>query len=135
MPRTEQPAPVPTDATPSWELVIHDLALHGGEPHLSSLVAVDAMERDARGRETYGVPLQAGNGRDTLRDAYEEILDFTVYMRTAIAESIARDAATDGGDTPSVHQWDAIALQSHYRQALRMCVQLRGLIAGRDERS
>ena len=31
-------------------------------------------------------PLQAFNGRDSLKDAYEEALDLCVYLRTAIYE-------------------------------------------------
>jgi len=42
--------------------------------------------RDRLGRQRYGVPLQANNGRDALQDAYEEALDLAVYLRTAIEE-------------------------------------------------
>lgn len=62
-----QPAPEPNDSTPIWELVIADM-----------------HERDGVGRERYGTPLQAHNGRDALRDAYEEALDLAVYLRQAI---------------------------------------------------
>lgn len=54
---------------PIWELVIEDM-----------------RARDTLGRERYGVPLSANNGRDALRDAYEEALDLAVYLRQAIAE-------------------------------------------------
>lgn len=43
-------------------------------------------ERDQEGRRKYGTPLQAGNGRDALVDAYQEALDLCVYLRQAIAE-------------------------------------------------
>lgn len=46
-------------------------------------------ERDRVGRERYGVPLQAGNGRKALVDAYQEALDQVVYLRQEIEE---RDA-------------------------------------------
>lgn len=65
----EQPAPVPNDRPAVWDLVIEDM-----------------RARDALGRESYGTPLQAGNGRDALRDAYEEALDLCVYLRQAIEE-------------------------------------------------
>jgi len=65
----EQPAPIANDSRPIWELVIEDM-----------------RARDHVGRERYGVPLQAHNGRDVLRDAYEEALDLAVYLRQAIEE-------------------------------------------------
>lgn len=66
---TDQPAPKKNSNTPVWELVIHDM-----------------LARDREGRQRYGVPLQAGNGRDALQDAYEEALDLAVYLRQAIEE-------------------------------------------------
>jgi predicted HAD superfamily Cof-like phosphohydrolase len=42
--------------------------------------------RDAGGRERYGVPLQAFNGREALVDAYQEALDLVVYLRQEIEE-------------------------------------------------
>lgn len=65
----EQPAPKLNDSAPIWDLVISDM-----------------KERDNLGRERYGVPLQANNGRDALRDAYEEALDLVVYLKQAIVE-------------------------------------------------
>ena len=35
----------------------------------------------------YGEPLTTGNGRDALRDAYEEALDLCLYLRQALEES------------------------------------------------
>lgn len=69
---TDQPAPVAGLGVPVWELVIADM-----------------QERDRVGRERYGTPLQAFNGRDALVDAYQEELDKVVYMRQAIIESEA----------------------------------------------
>lgn len=66
---SDQPAPTPNVSTPIWELVIADM-----------------RERDRVGRERYGTPLQAHNGRDALQDAYEEALDLAVYLRQAIEE-------------------------------------------------
>ena len=67
---TEQPAPVPNETRPVWELVIEDM-----------------RARDAQGRARYGTPLQVGNGRDMLADAYQEALDLVVYLRAAIEET------------------------------------------------
>ena len=68
-PNDPEPAPTGNDRRPSWELVIEDM-----------------QERDRIGREKYGEPLQALNGRDPLTDAYQECLDQAVYLRTAIEE-------------------------------------------------
>lgn len=64
-----QRRPRKTAGRPIWELVIEDM-----------------QERDRRGRKKYGTPLQAGNGRDALVDAYQEALDLAVYLRQAIEE-------------------------------------------------
>lgn len=65
----DQPPPKANNSRPIWELVVEDM-----------------KERDRVGRERYGTPLQAGNGRDALVDAYQEALDLVVYLRQAIAE-------------------------------------------------
>lgn len=52
-------------------------------------VIADMEARRQVGIRRYGTPLQAGNGRDCLRDAYDEALDLVAYLRQAIAE---RDA-------------------------------------------
>lgn len=64
-----QPDPKPNDSIPVWNLVVADM-----------------QARDHIGRARYGTPLQAHNGRDALRDAYEEALDQAVYLRQAIVE-------------------------------------------------
>jgi|ERR1041385_7424814 len=85
MSNVEQPAPKATDRTPAWDLVRGYLkACYEGR-------AVDALdrdmaERDRIGRERYGVPLTAGNGRDSLIDAYQECLDAVVYFRAWLDE-------------------------------------------------
>ena len=65
----EQPTPKPNQHPAVWPLVMVDMA-----------------GRDKLGRQRYGTPLQPHNGRDTLRDAYEEALDLAVYLRAAIYE-------------------------------------------------
>lgn len=71
--RGEQPAPVPNDLPSMWDLVMRDMTT-----------------RDQVGRQRYGTPLQPHNGRDMLRDAYEEALDLAVYLRGAIYERDAK---------------------------------------------
>ena len=69
----EQPDPTANDHPAVWPLVIMDMAA-----------------RDQVGRARYGVPLQPHNGRDALRDAYEEALDLCAYLRQAIMERDGR---------------------------------------------
>lgn len=67
-----QPPPTPNDAPPIHEAVI-----------------ADPRERAEVGRAQYGTYLQPHNGRDALRDLYEELLDAAQYARQAMVE---RDA-------------------------------------------
>ena len=55
-------------------------------PSIQGMVISDLMERTKVGIQRYGTPLQAHNGRDALRDAYEEALDLTCYLRQCLAE-------------------------------------------------
>lgn len=64
-----EPAPTPNDGPSMHDLVIEDMA-----------------KRKEFGLAKYGTLLQAGNGRDALMDAYEEVLDLAVYLRQAIEE-------------------------------------------------
>lgn len=57
-----------------------------GRGSIQALVRHDLTERERAGLQRYGTPLQAFNGRDALRDAYEEALDLACYLRQAIAE-------------------------------------------------
>ena len=66
---TEQPMPIPNDS-----------------PDVQSMVIEDIRHRREVGIERYGTALQPHNGRDALRDAYEEALDLACYLRQAIAE-------------------------------------------------
>lgn len=67
---TDQPDPIANDAPSAHDLVIQDM-----------------LQRKQFGLEKYGTLLQPGNGRKTLRDAYEEILDLAAYLRVAIYEA------------------------------------------------
>lgn len=64
-----QPNPKHNGHTPTWELVIKDMG-----------------KRNELGVAKYGTPLQPFNGRNSLQDAYEEVLDLAVYLRNAIEE-------------------------------------------------
>lgn len=58
-------------------------------PCIQDLVAADIEARKKIGIERYGTVLQPFNGRDALRDAYEESLDQTIYLKQVLVE---RDA-------------------------------------------
>lgn len=57
-----------------------------GAPDVQTLVLADLEARRQVGIDRYGTALQTHNGRDMLRDAYEEAMDLTVYLRGTIAE-------------------------------------------------
>ena len=65
----DQPLPTPND-----------------NAHVHDLVILDFAERKNIGTIRYGTPLQAFNGRSALRDAYEEVLDLTAYLRQVMLE-------------------------------------------------
>ena len=75
---TPQPAPVPTNETPVVDLVIQDF-----------------KERLEFGRRKYGTPLTVSNGRDHLKDCYQEVLDLTLYLRAEIERRIAESIAAE----------------------------------------
>lgn len=64
-----QPKPIPNNQPAVWDLVIQDI-----------------KDRDRIGEEKYKTRLQPNNGRNFLKDAYEEALDLSVYLRGAIYE-------------------------------------------------
>ena len=68
-----QPMPVANDKPAVWDLVV-----------------LDIVDRDSSGQHKYGTRLQPFNGRDALKDAYQEALDLVVYLRQAIYERDGR---------------------------------------------
>lgn len=55
-------------------------------PCVQDLVIQDLEHRKAVGIRRFGTTLQPHNGRDALRDCYEELLDACNYMRQCIYE-------------------------------------------------
>lgn len=49
-------------------------------------VANDLRARAAMGREKYGTVLRAFNGRDSVMDAYQELIDHVMYVRQKLDE-------------------------------------------------
>lgn len=55
-------------------------------PIIQDLVMADMQDRLQVGIERYGTGLQPHNGRDMLKDLYEELLDAAIYVRGAMYE-------------------------------------------------
>lgn len=72
----DQPPPTPAAGPSMWDLVIADM-----------------HARDRLGRERYGVPVRAHNGRDALVDLSDELCDAVVYLRQHREE--LKDLAAD----------------------------------------
>jgi len=60
------------------------------KPCIQDLVVTDLIARKEVGIQRYGTTLQPFNGRDALRDAYEEALDLCNYLRQIIYERDGR---------------------------------------------
>lgn len=60
------------------------------EIDIQTLVIEDMGKRRELGIRRYGTALQPFNGRDALRDAYEEALDLATYLRQIIEEQYQR---------------------------------------------
>jgi hypothetical protein len=56
-----------------------------GEP-ITALVHADLEARTQQGLASYGKPFESHDGRDSLRDVYEEALDMVQYLRKALYE-------------------------------------------------
>jgi hypothetical protein len=68
------------------EYLVQPKPLPNNNPHIADLVIEDIYERKQLGLNRYGVPLQAHNGRDGLRDLYEELGDALQYVRQLMYE-------------------------------------------------
>lgn len=79
-----------TDSQEIIEFVKQQIPIPNDEPIVHSLVARDLQQRLFVGIKTYGQPLQPFNGRDALRDAYEEALDLACYLRQVLYERDSR---------------------------------------------
>lgn len=65
-------------------------------PHLRRYLA----ERSDLGRQRYGIALHAHNGRDALRDAFEEAVDLVQYLAQALLERDGRLPDGSGVEQP-----------------------------------
>jgi hypothetical protein len=63
----------------------------GNSPSMHDLVIADIQSRKDFGLSKYGTILQTFNGRDGLKDAYEEVIDLIVYLRQKLEEEKVRN--------------------------------------------
>ena len=96
---TDQPPPVPGDGVPVW-----DEAIARARGHVPEAVLAAMRDRDRVGRERYGQPLQRGDGRDHLADAYQEALDLYVYLVAARVDDRLLDLVLDVVDRVAARQ-------------------------------
>lgn len=98
-PKTEDPEEV---TCPEWVKRLEGLRQREGDqplpvpqpdvPDVQTAVIRDIVARRELGISRYGTPLQPHNGRDALRDLYEELLDGAMYARQLMLE---RDSWVD----------------------------------------
>lgn len=75
-PETDQAAPISNDGPSAHDLVIKDL-----------------QDRKEHGLRKYKTMLQPNNGRDSILDAYEEVLDLVVYLRNYLEEQRSNESS------------------------------------------
>lgn len=88
----------------------------GTGPDCWELVLADMRERRELGIEKYGKPLRPDNGRDALVDAYQEVLDLTVYLRQAIEQSREMQARLKAEQ--AAHQQDVVFFENEIRHKM-----------------
>lgn len=125
---TLQPPPVEGAARPTWERVTDELRRRAGETsgeeaRVWALMEADGHARDAFGREKYGRPHQADNGRDHAVDAYQEHQDGFLYWRAE-----ADVAHLQGDESCATEAW------ALYQDSLRLAHRARLYLLRRDGR-
>lgn len=113
----DQPLPViHEDVLDIQSRVIQDIISEEYVSHnrAASKLISDITERRELGIARYGTALQPNNGRDALRDAYEEAIDLCMYLKQLIVER-------------QMSRGFAGPLEIAYQQALVLAVYLKGL--------
>ena len=142
----DQPPPKTTDRRPSWDIVVSYVdqlrrenahVVFGVADDVIGLVLSDMRDRDAVGRQRYGTPLTSGNGRDHLVDAYQELLDASVYLMNELDEHgvgltthITEDAFPD-----KAHRWYLHDVQQLCVSQIRASIHLRAMMEERNRRT
>ena len=131
----DQPPPIATDRRPAWDIVIEHVERRQEKNAYDKTGVVDRVlgdmrERDAVGRQRYGVPLTSHNGRDHLMDAYAEVLDSVVYLAAELDE---HDVGPDTQIDTSTRSdgWHLFCVQSMLWDQVRGLFRIRALIEER----
>lgn len=82
---TDQVGPVKTTNVRIVDVVIEDVVAKFG-PYNSSQLCNDLKDRAEAGFDRYGMYLAPNNGRNSILDSYQEILDCSKYLRNSLAE-------------------------------------------------
>ncbi len=82
----DQVLPKPGQVNVGPEVIKDVLSFHDFRSGLVQSVATDFETRIQLGIERYGHPLQTHNGRDAMKDAYDELLDAAHYLKQIILE-------------------------------------------------
>jgi len=109
---TPQPAPVRGGRSCTILVVADLMTFDGIATEVRDAVIVDLIARDEMGFNKYGQNLEVGDGRDTLIDWYQEMLDAAQYGRKFLEEHPNDDDA-----------------KIQYLETLKICMHLR-LITG-----
>lgn len=139
--------PRPQASSPTWEIVIAYVEqLQRDSTHISlgvgenvlPLVIVDMHARDAVGLQRYGIPLTSGDdGRDRLIEAYEEMLDASVYLTNELDKhgvelttQITEEAFPD-----KAQRWYLHDVQQLCTTQIRALIHLRAIMEERKRRA
>ena len=144
--REGQPLPRVSARRPTWEIVIGYVEqLHRDSTHVSlgvgdnviPLVIVDMRARDAVGLQRYGIPLTSGDGRDHLIEAYEEMLDASVYLTNELDEHGVELTThlTEEAFPDKTHRWYLHDVQQLCTSQIRALIHLRAIMEERSRRS
>ena len=82
---TPEPPPQPSQHPAAGTLLIDYLRMYA-HPRYGSQIIDDTLSRMNFGLKKYGTLLHPFNGRDTMNDVYQEILDGLVYARSLLYE-------------------------------------------------
>jgi ribosomal protein S7 len=74
-------------------------------PDIQSQVIVDIEARRQVGIGRYGTALQPFNGRDALRDLYEELIDAAMYVKQLMVEREETERVFREGTKPGTTPW------------------------------
>lgn len=106
---TYEPKAVGNNSRPIWEIIQEEYAKSHSGFFMDEVIEI-MKERDRFGREKHGVPLQAFNGRNPLRDSIQEKCDFIAYIRQAIEEGYDVDDHLNDVYKQSLNQLEIILM-------------------------